>query len=120
MRDLRGQARVMAVWLLPILGLAGACTPPSPAEPPAAPTAVPDRAAGPEAQPLASRIRSELGEDASHYAVVVKALDGSLVVDLQGDRVYYAASLFKLPIMVEAFRQREAGTLAFDDELVVT
>lgn len=107
----------MVVWLLAGVVLVVACRPGQP-PPEATPLAV--GTGGREAQPLASAIRSALGADAGHYAVVVKALDSGLVADVQGERVFYAASLFKLPIMIEAFRQREKGLLAFDDELVVT
>lgn len=64
-------------------------------------------------------IEDLLGRDLERYGVVVKELRRGTGVAINPDQVFYAASLFKLPIMVEAFRQREIGRLSFDDEILV-
>ncbi|MEM1271821.1 MAG: serine hydrolase, partial [Bacteroidota bacterium] len=42
-----------------------------------------------------------------------------LSYDFQGDRVYHAASTMKVPVMIELFKQAEAGTFALDDSILV-
>lgn len=69
---------------------------------------------------LEGLIRDRLGPNASHYAVVVEHLDDGRRVAIDSDRVFYAASLFKLEVMYEIFRQREAGVLDFDEEYVAS
>ncbi len=73
-----------------------------------------------ETPTLDSIVSEVLGVEAEHYGVVVERLDGKGATSHNPEKVFYAASLFKLPVMVEAFRQREAGLLGFDEEMVVT
>jgi beta-lactamase class A len=65
-------------------------------------------------------IRDRLGAEASHYAIVIEDLGDGRRVALDPDRVFYAASLFKLEVMYEIFRQREAGVLDFGEEYVAS
>jgi beta-lactamase class A len=65
-------------------------------------------------------VESVLGDEVDHYGVVVKDLRSSDTASVNNNKIFYAASLFKLPIMVEAFVQRDAGLLAFDDAIVAT
>lgn len=69
---------------------------------------------------LAQRVRDRLGDEASHYAVVIKDLDNGRGVDIDGDRVFYSASLFKLEVMFEIFHLRDQGLLALDEQYVPT
>jgi beta-lactamase class A len=69
---------------------------------------------------LEQRIRDRLGDDASHYAVVIKDLRDGRGVAIDGDRVFYAASLFKLEVMFEIFHLRDQGLLALDEQYVPT
>jgi beta-lactamase class A len=69
---------------------------------------------------LEERIRARLGEDAAHYAVVVKDLRDGRGVEIDAGRVFYAASLFKLEVMYEIFQQRAAGLLDFGQEYVAS
>ena len=68
-------------------------------------------------------VRAALGERLDHYAVVVKDLKdlahGSGVA-INAERVFYGASLYKLAVMYEAFRQAEAGQMSLSTELTVT
>jgi beta-lactamase class A len=84
------------------------------------PTATPDL---PPLEPdatLEDRIRVRLGDDAPHYAVVVKDLRDGRGVEIDAGRVFYAASLFKLEVMYEIFEQRVAGLLDFGQEYVAS
>lgn len=65
-------------------------------------------------------VRTALGERIEHYSVVVKELDQGTGVAVNADRVFYAASLFKLAVMYEAFRRAESGDLRLSSELTVT
>jgi beta-lactamase class A len=69
---------------------------------------------------LASAIEDVLGDELDHYGIVVRELQNGTGVTLNSGRVFYAASLFKLAIMHEAFRQREASRLDFLATLTVT
>ncbi len=53
-------------------------------------------------------------------AVVVRDLNGSSTADVNGDRVFPSASLFKLPIMVEVLKQERLKRLNPDDLLQIT
>jgi beta-lactamase class A len=69
---------------------------------------------------LEAVVRNALGTDVSHFAVVVKRLDNGKGVVIDGGRVFYAASLFKVWVMLEAFHQRQAGLLRFDEQYTVS
>jgi beta-lactamase class A len=79
----------------------------------AAPLPSPD----PELEAIISDV---LGPRANHYGVVVADLERDVGAALDPDRVFDAASLFKLNVMHEAFRQRERGALHFDETLPIT
>jgi beta-lactamase class A len=69
---------------------------------------------------LEARLREILGEELESYGVVVKSLEDSRGAAINADKVFYAASLFKVTVMLEAFHQRSLGLLGFDEELLVT
>jgi beta-lactamase class A len=69
---------------------------------------------------LEAVVRNTLGTDVSHFAVVVKRLDNGKGVVIDGGRVFYAASLFKVWVMLEAYHQRQAGLLSFDEQYIVS
>ena len=49
----------------------------------------------------------------------VLQLDGQATVAIQPDTSFHAASTMKLPVMIELFRQAEAGLLRLDDQLAI-
>lgn len=65
-------------------------------------------------------VRQSIRGDEEHFAVVVKNLADSRGVALAPDRVFFAASLFKTWVMLEAYLQREVGLLDFDEWYVVS
>jgi beta-lactamase class A len=113
-------------------GSANACSsrggPSLSANPAAGPVAAPAPTAtgvatAPSTHPTADRALEELlnevlGASAPHYGVVIKETRGGTGAEINPDQLFYAASLFKLPIMVEVFRQRSLGQLGLDDVLV--
>ena len=69
---------------------------------------------------LDSLVRASLGDEIGRFAVVVKNLaDGSGVV-LDPGREFYAASLYKTWVMLEAYHQQEAGLLDWDERYLVS
>lgn len=65
-------------------------------------------------------ISDRIGEDSSHYSVVIKDLRTGRGASLAAEQEYYAASLFKLDVMYEIFRQRDAGLVDFDERYTVS
>jgi beta-lactamase class A len=59
-------------------------------------------------------IEDALGADAAGASVFVRRLTDGTTAEWQSDRVHYAASLYKLEVLYEAFRQRRLGTLDFE------
>ena len=54
------------------------------------------------------------------YGIYVKNLADGTGASINRDRVFHAASLFKLYVMWEAFRQEAMGSISFDDTMEVT
>ncbi len=69
---------------------------------------------------LEALIMEYLGNDVDHYGIVVKRLYDGRGVAINPDREFYAASLFKLLVMYEVFKQRDDGLLSFDEVLTFT
>jgi beta-lactamase class A len=68
---------------------------------------------------LAALVRSTLSGFEGEYSVVVRNLEDGRSASLNAGRVYYAASLFKLALLLEAYRQRDAGELDFAELLTL-
>ena len=68
---------------------------------------------------LESRVRQLIGASGAEVAVAMRTLDGRDELLLDPDKRFHAASTMKVPIMVELFRQAEAGTLRLDETLDV-
>jgi beta-lactamase class A len=69
---------------------------------------------------LEELLRDALGEDIDSFAVAVKNLDDGSGAAINADRPFYAASLFKVWVMYEVFRQQSLGLLSFDEEYIVS
>ena len=68
---------------------------------------------------LEALIRTTLSGREGSYSVVVHHLGNGRFASLNGDTVYYAASLFKVGLLLEAYRQRDAGELDFGQALTL-
>lgn len=68
---------------------------------------------------LAAAVRTALSGYEGEYSVVVRNLEDGRSASLNAGRVYYAASLFKLALLLEAYRQRDAGELDFAELLTL-
>lgn len=71
-------------------------------------------------QTLQAVLDETLGDRAGSYAFFVKDLSTGRGALHNADTVFNAASLFKLFVMYEVFRQESIGAIGWDDELVVT
>jgi beta-lactamase class A len=69
---------------------------------------------------LQERLDESLGGQAGAYAFYVKDLTTGRGATHNSERIFNAASLFKLFIMYAVFHQESLGLVGWDDELVVT
>jgi beta-lactamase class A len=69
---------------------------------------------------LATLVQQHLEGLQGTFGVAIKALDSGQGALLNADRAFPSASLFKLPVMYEVFRQRDAGQLDLAERLVLT
>ena len=68
---------------------------------------------------LESRVRSLIEKSGAGVAVAFRTLDGRSELLIDPDKTFHAASTMKVPVMIELFRQADAGTLRLDEPLVV-
>ena len=73
----------------------------------------------PSASTLTARVQKLVAASGAEVAVVMKTVDGRDEIRLDAHKVFHAASTMKIPIMIELFRQAEAGTLSLDEPLPV-
>jgi len=68
---------------------------------------------------LDARVHKLIAASGAEVAVVMRTLDGTRELLIDPDRKFHAASTMKVPIMIELFRQAEAGTLRLDEALPI-
>src|SRR6185503_14931914 len=73
----------------------------------------------PPASTLTARVQKLVAASGAEVAVVMKTVDGRDEIRIDADKAFHAASTMKIPIMIELFRQAEAGTLSLDEPLPV-
>ena len=81
--------------------------------------AVAQSTASPAATTLESKVRSLIAQSGAEVAVAFQTLDGKSSLLIDADKTFHAASTMKVPVMIELFRQAEAGTIKLDDTLVI-
>lgn len=69
---------------------------------------------------LRDRIEALIRPSGAEVAVVFRTLDGKDRLAIDPDKVFHAASTMKVPIMIELFRQADAGHLSLDEQLPIT
>ena len=69
---------------------------------------------------LETELRSLLGNDVDDFAVIAKDLQTGVSAEINGDSLFYAASIFKVFVMFEVFHQESLGLLSFSDSLVIS
>jgi beta-lactamase class A len=73
--------------------------------------------APPQASVLLERIHVLI--EGREVGLVLLPLDGRDAVMIEPDKVFHAASTMKVPVMIELFRQAEAGQLRLEDPLPI-
>lgn len=68
---------------------------------------------------LESEVRALIQASGAEVAVTYRTLDGKSELLIDPDKSFHAASTMKVPVMIELFRQAEAGTLTLDDPLAI-
>lgn len=69
---------------------------------------------------LAAAIQKAIAGYEGSYSVVVRNLEDGRTASVDGSRVYTAASLYKVALLLEAYRQRDAGEVDFSELLTLT
>lgn len=69
---------------------------------------------------LTKIVRDSLRDKQGTYGVAIKHLVTGEIVLMNADRQFEAASLYKLPVMFEAFKQCREGEVSFTEEVTVT
>jgi beta-lactamase class A len=73
----------------------------------------------PPASGLETRVRKLIADSGAEVAVAMRTLDGRDELLIDPDKTFHAASTMKVPIMIELFRQANAGTLVLDEPLPI-
>jgi beta-lactamase class A len=68
---------------------------------------------------LEQELRHLIAASGHEVAVALRTVDGRVEVLIDADKAFHAASTMKVPVMIELFRQVEAGRLSLDDPLPV-
>ena len=68
---------------------------------------------------LQEQVQKLIDASGAEVAVVCLTLDGRQVLSLDPDKRFHAASTMKVPVMIELFRQAEAGAVSLDEPLLV-
>jgi beta-lactamase class A len=66
---------------------------------------------------LRHRVLSLVKASGAEVAVAFRTVDGRHELVIDADKPFHAASTMKVPVMIELFRQAEAGTLSLDEPL---
>lgn len=69
---------------------------------------------------LEAEIRARLAKTPATYGIAFRDLETGAALHLNGDTVFHAASVMKVPVMIEVHRQARAGRFRLDDSIAVT
>jgi beta-lactamase class A len=68
---------------------------------------------------LRDRVLSLVNASGAEVAVAFRTVDGRQELLIDPDKAFHAASTMKVPVMIELYRQAEAGTLLLDEPLPI-
>lgn len=68
---------------------------------------------------LQARVDSLIKASGAEVAVALRTVDGRDELLIDADKSFHAASTMKVPVMIELFRQADAGRLSLDDALAI-
>src|SRR3982751_5809780 len=72
-----------------------------------------------QASDLQARIQKLIDSSGADVAVYVDTLDAAKPLGISADTSFHAASTMKVPVMIELFRQADAGLLTLDEPLPI-
>src|SRR5687767_13413809 len=73
-----------------------------------------------QAQPtIELQIRTLIAQSGAEVAVAYRTLDGKSELLIDVDKPFHAASTMKVPVLIELYRQADAGTLRLTDPLPI-
>jgi beta-lactamase class A len=72
-----------------------------------------------DATGLRERVLSLVKASGAEVAVAFRTVDGRDELLIEPDKMFHAASTMKVPVMIELFRQVEAGTRSLDEPLAI-
>lgn len=75
--------------------------------------------AGAQTPALEARLQSLIEASGAEVGVAMRTLDGRDEVLIRPSEVFHAASTMKIPVMIELFRQAEAGRLSLDQTIPI-
>jgi beta-lactamase class A len=68
---------------------------------------------------LKARVQKLIAASGAEVAVAFRTLDGTQALLLDPNKPFHAASTMKVPVMIELYRQAEAGRLKLDERLPI-
>jgi beta-lactamase class A len=68
---------------------------------------------------MRERVMAIIANSGAEVAIAFRTLDGRDEWLLDADRTFHAASTMKVPVMIELFRQADAGELSLDERLPI-
>jgi beta-lactamase class A len=77
------------------------------------------QASTPPEPALRARIESIIAASGAEIAVAMRRIDGRAELLIEPNKSFHAASTMKVPVMIELFRQADAGLLSIDDRLPI-
>jgi beta-lactamase class A len=69
---------------------------------------------------LAAKVKALVESAPAHVAIEMSRADGTTLYEQNSEDLYDAASLYKLGIMVQVYKDRDDGTLTFDDPVTLS
>ncbi len=69
---------------------------------------------------LDAQLRGIVASSGAEVAIAYRTLDRRRQILIDADKPFHAASTMKVPVMIELFRQAEAGQLTLDEPLAIT
>ena len=71
-------------------------------------------------QPLIEKLENAIAISGAEVSIVFEDLETDETIEINAEKMMHAASLMKVPVMIEVFRQAEQGKFSLDEKIAVT
>jgi beta-lactamase class A len=71
-------------------------------------------------QPLIEKLENAIAKSGAEVSIVFEDLETGETIEINAEKMMHAASLMKVPVMIEVFRQAEQGKFSLDEKIAVT